>query len=191
MKSPKQIKKTKNRPACPNVADIPSLENLLPFLRQQFGTVIIEKQEAERRRSLATLKILELFVSGKMVSNVDEDYVTATCRLIALGPSELKATPAARKALNQALDEIRESAHWLTNQADMVQMRGWGAKGAVVRTILLLTVLERTIGSAQLAKWLEFPNPNLNKKTPVHFLRTGNWTVLADFIDDMLTGCPT
>lgn len=191
MKSPKEIQKTKDRPLHPNVADAMGLENLLPILQEQFGEVVIEKQQADLQRNLASLKILELIVSGKIPQRPGEDYFTTTCRVIASVPSELKFSATTNRMLHKALADLKRADRWTTTLANIVEMRAWGTKRAVVRTVLLLTALERMIGSMELAKWLENPNPNLNQQAPVHFLRTGSWTVLADLIDDMLTGSPT
>jgi hypothetical protein len=172
-------------------ADVLSPENLPLIVRGQFGGAVIENREAERQRNLANLKILELIVAGKIRQRPGEDYFTTTCRLIASGTSDPTISAATKRTLHKALAEIRNRTRWTTNLADIVEMREWGTKRAVVRTILLLTLLEQTIGSGEMAKWLERPNPNLNNQAPVHFLKTGSWTVLADFLDDMLTGSPT
>jgi hypothetical protein len=172
-------------------ADVLSPENLRPILRDQFGGVVIKKHQANRQRNLANLKILELIVSGKIAQQPGEDYFSTTCRIIASGASDPSLSAATKRTLHKALAEIRKRTRWTTNLTDIVEMREWGTKRAVVRTIMLITLLEQTIGSGEMAKWLERPNPNLNKQAPVHFLKTGSWTVLADFLDDMLTGSPT
>ncbi|MGH7973674.1 MAG: hypothetical protein ACREIC_33570, partial [Limisphaerales bacterium] len=61
---------------------MPPLKNLPPSLRQRFGSAAIEKQEAERKSTLAILRILELLVTGKIPHPAREDYFAATCRLI-------------------------------------------------------------------------------------------------------------
>jgi hypothetical protein len=40
-------------------------------------------------------------------------------------------------------------------------------------------------------KWLRVPNELLEGKRPIELLASGQWQVLADFVDDMLTGSPT
>jgi len=50
---------------------------------------------------------------------------------------------------------------------------------------------ELTLTQVGLHEWLEMPTPRLNGKAPVVLIETGRWTVLADLIDDMITGSPT
>lgn len=69
-------------------------------------------------------------------------------------------------------------------------MRGWDGKRTITRTVVLLTCLGGLLGPGALQKWLETPSPNLNGAAPVDLLDAGKWTVLADLIDDMLTGTP-
>jgi hypothetical protein len=40
-------------------------------------------------------------------------------------------------------------------------------------------------------KWLRVPNALLDGKQPLELLAQGEWQVVADFVDDMLTGNPT
>ncbi len=40
-------------------------------------------------------------------------------------------------------------------------------------------------------KWLRVPNSLLDGKRPLDLLAEGEWQVLADFVDDLLTGSPT
>jgi Protein of unknown function (DUF2384) len=40
-------------------------------------------------------------------------------------------------------------------------------------------------------KWLRMPNPELDDKTPLNLLAGGEGQVIADLVDDMLTGAPT
>jgi hypothetical protein len=42
-----------------------------------------------------------------------------------------------------------------------------------------------------LRKWLRMPNRQLEGKTPLAVLEQGRWQVLADLVDDMLTGSPS
>jgi len=39
-------------------------------------------------------------------------------------------------------------------------------------------------------KWLRMASPELDDKTPLDLLAKSEWQVLADFVDDMLTGAP-
>ena len=39
-------------------------------------------------------------------------------------------------------------------------------------------------------KWLRMANPELDDKTPLALLANGEWQVVADLVDDMLTGVP-
>ena len=39
-------------------------------------------------------------------------------------------------------------------------------------------------------KWLRTRNPSLDDKAPLELIREKKWQVLADFVDDTLTGTP-
>ncbi len=166
-------------------------ENLRPIVRERFDEVVTEKQPANRRRSLANLKILELIVSGKIPQRAGEDYFLTACRIISSGLSDTRVAAATKRTFNKALAEIKRADRWTTTLADMVEMRGWGAKGAITRTILLLTLLQKMIGRVELMAWLQQPNPNLGSHAPVDLMRDNRWAVLANFVDEMLTGAPT
>jgi uncharacterized protein (DUF2384 family) len=43
---------------------------------------------------------------------------------------------------------------------------------------------------ADFRKWLRMPNSQLDGKTPLEVLEEGRWQVVADLVDDMLTGSP-
>lgn len=44
---------------------------------------------------------------------------------------------------------------------------------------------------AEFRKWLRTPHELLDKAPPLELLAQGEWQVLADFVDDALTGAPT
>jgi hypothetical protein len=173
------------------VPDSPTLGDLSPILREQFGSIVIAKKTAERRNTLAILKILELIVSGRVHQQAGEDYFVTTCRLIVYGPSDVRTSAATRRELNKALAEIKGGDLRTIGAAGIVEMRNWRGRRAVTRTILLLTMLERSIGPRELTGWLERSNPNLGNRAPADLLRANRWVMLADFIDNMLTGSPT
>ena len=70
-------------------------------------------------------------------------------------------------------------------------MRGWHGKWSITRAVVLLACLAGLLEPGDLQVWLEKPSPGLNGVAPVDLLEAGEWTVLADLIDDMLTGAPT
>ena len=80
---------------------------------------------------------------------------------------------------------------WHAQIQDLVEMRAWRGKRSISRTVVLLVLLSRITDLEDVQRWLEKPNPNLSGEAPIDLLRQGRWTVLADFIDDMLTGAPT
>jgi hypothetical protein len=44
---------------------------------------------------------------------------------------------------------------------------------------------------ADFRKWLRTPQDLLDKASPLHLMARGKWQVMADFVDDALTGAPT
>lgn len=56
------------------------------------------------------------------------------------------------------------------------------------RTARLRTVLD---GNASFQKWLNMANPQLDGRTPLGLLADGRGQVVADFVDDILTGSPS
>ena len=166
-----------------------SIQHLRPTLDQQFGGIWADNDPAERRNTLAILKIVELIVAGRIPQRAGEDYFVTACRLIADGPSGVQISAAARRALDKALAEVKRSDP--RAMPNMVEMRAWRGRRALTRTILLLTLVEKVIGSRELTKWLERSNPNLGRRAPVDLMRSGDWSILSDFLDDMLTGSTT
>jgi hypothetical protein len=165
--------------------------DLRPGLREHFGSTVSAMAAGERRNLLALTKIFELIVSGRIPQRAGEDYFVTVCRLIVHGLSDTQASAATRRALDKELAEIKRGNPWTTGVADLAEMRGWRGKRAVTRTILLLSMLEKSIGRSALMGWLERPNPNLDGRSPIDLLRTHRWVMLADFLDDMLTGSTT
>ena len=179
-----------NRKERLTAAVIGSLKNLRPLFRQYCDCdLIMQRQEAKKRSLLAILTILELIVSGSIPQATGEDYTTTACRLVQHGLCKVKVSGSTRRKFNKALAALKES--WTVNLIDIVKMRGWRGKRATTRALLLMALMEKTIGSAAMRKWLRNPNPNLAGKAPLDLARTGKWLVLADFVDDMLTGSPT
>jgi uncharacterized protein (DUF2384 family) len=71
---------------------------------------------------------------------------------------------------------------------DMVKMRGWRGKRAIVRTLLLLAFFDRGLRSGVLIGWLERPNPRLNGDAPSNLIERGQWKIPGDWLDEMLSG---
>jgi len=161
------------------------------LLQERFGKDVADRQAAERKRDLAVLNILGLVVTGEIPQRVNEDYFMTVCRIIGGGSIEIKTSAKTKRAINQAVAAITATSRWRTGPAQIVEMRTWRGQSAITRTILLLVVLEKLIGPADLKGWLQAPNPNLDGHTPVNLMDKGQWSVLADFIDDMLSGSPT
>ncbi len=70
-----------------------------------------------------------------------------------------------------------------TPDADSLQ----DALGYFERIARLRTILT---DAAAFRKWLRIPNPALDGKRPIDFLKKKLWQELADFVDDTLTGSP-
>ena len=171
-------------------ADIGSLKNVRPLLlRHCQNDVIKQRHEAKQRSLLAILKILQLVVSGAIPQATGEDYTATGCRLVQHGLRKVKVRAKTRREFNKAWATLKQS--WRMNLVDIVKMRSWRGKRAVTRALLLMALMEKMIGPADMRKWLRNPNPNLAGKAPLALAFTGKWLVLADFIDDMLTGSPT
>lgn len=84
-----------------------------------------------------------------------------------------------------------EPNRWTMKRTDLVAMRDWRRKRAPTRAILLLVLLEKSLGYAGLRSWLETHNPNLAGKAPLDLMTGRKWVILGDFLDDILTGSPT
>ncbi len=135
--------------------------------------------------------MVELIVAGKVPQKPGEDYYVTACRLAVEGFETLKLSPETRRALSRACSELESERRCAKRCVDIVGMRSWRGKRAPTRTILLLTALGETIGPVELTKWLETPNPNLGNRAPINLALRGQWSCVADFVDDMLTGSPT
>ncbi len=166
-------------------------ENLRPRLDRFLSNLISDKQEADKRSKLATLKFLELIASGQVPQLSGEDEFQTACRLVVHGVGEIKTSASTRKKLKNALDTLMEPNRWTMKRADLVAMRDWRRKRAPTRAILLLALLEKSIGYAGLRSWLETRNPNLAGKAPLELMAGRKWVILGDFLDDILTGSPT
>ena len=46
-------------------------------------------------------------------------------------------------------------------------------------------------GDSAFRKWLRMPNKLLEDESPLQLMAKGEWQVMADFVDDALTGAPT
>ena len=74
---------------------------------------------------------------------------------------------------------------------DLVAMRAWKGERAITRTIVLLVCLDQLLVPGGLQDWLDRRRPDLDGESPVGLIKRGEWTVIADLIDDMLTGAPS
>lgn len=61
------------------------------------------------------------------------------------------------------------------------------ALGYFERVARLRTVMK---DDANFRKWLRTSNPVLEERRPLDLLKAGSWQILADFVDDILTGNP-
>ena len=50
--------------------------------------------------------------------------------------------------------------------------------------------LRAVVSKDRFRKWLRIPNPELDDKKPLDLLASGEWQVVADLVDDMMTGAP-
>ena len=71
---------------------------------------------------------------------------------------------------------------------DFEAMRRWRGKRVIVRAMVLLAFFGQSLGSGWLRPWLERPNPQLNGELPIDLITKGQWKILGDLVDDMLTG---
>jgi len=74
---------------------------------------------------------------------------------------------------------------------DLVAMRAWKGERVITRTIVLSVCLDQLMVPGGLQDWLERRRSDLDGESPVGLIKRGEWTVLADLIDDMLTGAPS
>ena len=52
-------------------------------------------------------------------------------------------------------------------------------------------VADAVLGPADFKKWLEVSHPRLKGAAAVDLIKTAKWKIVADLIDEMLTGSPT
>jgi len=71
---------------------------------------------------------------------------------------------------------------------DIAKMRGWGGNRAIMRTMLLLEYFDRGLQHGVLKGWLERRNPGLDEGVPAELCQRGLWSLLADHLDEMLSG---
>jgi hypothetical protein len=86
---------------------------------------------------------------------------------------------------------FRNSPKEALARLNLVAMREWRGNQSITRALVLIACLGRLVGSEDLRKWLESPNPRLGNSAPTVLLKAGKWKLIADLIDDMLTGGPT
>lgn len=86
---------------------------------------------------------------------------------------------------------VQNSEQEALARLDLVAMRSWKGNQRISRALLLIACLDRLLGPDGLKEWLESPNPRLGNSAPTVLLKAGKWKLIADLIDDMLTGGPT
>ena len=47
------------------------------------------------------------------------------------------------------------------------------------------------VPDAEFRKWLRMPNELLGNRSPLDVMAKGEWQLMADYVDDALTGAPT
>jgi transcriptional regulator with XRE-family HTH domain len=73
---------------------------------------------------------------------------------------------------------------------NLSEMRAWRGKQVIVRTAVLLVCLNQVLSPEGFRTWLKRRDPELDGNSPLEILNRGKWRILADLIDDMLTGVP-
>ena len=138
------------------------------------------------QRSRFTVGTCERFLCGQMT-------VLKFAQIAGLGKHEVDL----HRDIQPVLKALQESHCNLVKPAqtrwvpDLVVMRNWKGRRAITRAIVLLTCFDQLLIPGKLQDWIERPNPNLEGASPADLLKQGEWTVLADLVDDMLTGAPT
>ena len=82
----------------------------------------------------------------------------------------------------------KREARWVP---DLVAMRAWEGEKAITRTIVLMVCLDQLMVPGGLQDWLERRRSDLDGESPIGLMKRGEWTVVADLADDMLTGAPS
>jgi hypothetical protein len=54
-----------------------------------------------------------------------------------------------------------------------------------------LARMQVVVPNAEFRKWLRMPNELLGDKSPLDLMAKGEWQLMADYVDDALTGAPT
>jgi len=62
---------------------------------------------------------------------------------------------------------------------------------ALLRPFERVARLRVTLSNSAFRKWLHLANDQLGKRTPLELIRAGKVKVIAEFVEDMLTGSPT
>ena len=71
---------------------------------------------------------------------------------------------------------------------DIVQMRGWRPERATTRTMVLLAFwIQGWKCNRQIKPWLERANSQVNGKSPAELIIGGEWSILANLVDGLLT----
>jgi hypothetical protein len=72
----------------------------------------------------------------------------------------------------------------------LFKMRGSKGSHAIVRAIILIIYLDALLLPGKLEDWLERPNGELDGASPIDLIKRGQWQMLAEWIDVLLTGLP-
>jgi hypothetical protein len=170
----------------PTRPDIRPLQDIDPALARFVKHEVLKIRQADTRRKLAVVKLMEFVVSGKVPKPVEEDDTVTVCRLISNGVRDLDVSESTKRKISIALAPFNEASRWKAKTKDVVAMREWRGSRAATRAILLIVLLGKACGHAQMETWLENPNPKLNGNAPVDFVRAQKWTELADHLDAVL-----
>jgi len=74
---------------------------------------------------------------------------------------------------------------------DLVEMRGWRPERATTRMMVLLAFLiQGWKCNRQIKPWLERANSQVNGESPAELIMRGEWSILANLIDGLLTEDP-
>jgi len=175
--------KSNNQQLPPTAEDIRELQNIDPSLRRFIEGEMHKIRQADKRRRLAVLRLLEFVVSGMVPRPAGEDDTVTVCRLISNGARDLNVSRSMKRKINKALAPFKRRNRWTAKTEDVVRMREWRGPRAATRAIVLIVLVGETCGHGEMQKWLENPNPNFDGKTPIDFVLAQKWKELADHLD--------
>jgi hypothetical protein len=176
-----------------------TLESLPEFWR---GLVLSESSFPDKTDYYASIRAL--CIVHEIVAEVLKPYIKASLLTIKV-PGTMREFEARMRADLPSLlgeqrhdkplmDEASETPPPLMGDQDLPEliqeMRNWRDDRAVLRVVLLLSLLSRIGGHAALQYWLERPNVILAGSSPAQLIGRGEWAEVADLADRMLTCSP-